>query len=133
MFIKNQQINRTTAGATTRTPTTKGFNRTLFPCQRDVAFLQSGFQKYSLPPKEGNKNNQRTRKEPKPPSPISQEGESEGTGVFLRDMETFRGDFWPRPRAPGIQVFPFGTAGTCSLIQVEADSALAGELCSADI
>lgn len=60
-------------------------------------------------------------------------GESEGTGVFPTGMETVIGNFWPRPHAPGIQVFPFGTAGTFSLIQVQADSALAGELYSADI
>lgn len=37
------------------------------------------------------------------------------------------------PHAPQIQVFVFGVAGTFFLIQIQADSALAGELYSADI
>ena len=49
------------------------------------------------------------------------------------DVATFVDNLAPAPHAPWIQVFPFGTAGTFSLIQIQPDSALAGELYSADI
>lgn len=45
----------------------------------------------------------------------------------------FRSVACPSPIAPSVQVFPFMIAGALSLIQVQADPALAGELYSADI
>lgn len=66
-------------------------------------------------------------------SPISHWGEAEGTGVFPMDVETSIDNLWPCPLALWIQGLLFGTAGTFSLIQIQADSALAEELYSADI
>lgn len=82
MFIKNKQINRITAAATTTTPTTKGFNRALFPFQRDVALLLE-FRVVSRNIVHHQKSEvkiikKKPSKEPKcsPLSPISQLGES---------------------------------------------------------
>lgn len=138
MFIKNKQINSTTAAATTTTPTTKGFNRVLLPFQRDVALL--------LPFRVASRNTVRhqkseikiIQKRARNPDaclhlPFLCGVNLRELGVFPLDVETFIGNLWPCPRAPRIKVFPLGTSGTFSLIQIQADSALAGELYSADI